>query len=174
MKIKRRRVDLSSDEKAVIDLPLKLIVMMILIGSVIPTSVVGFRNISRVRFEKDIEGELMELAFMARCLSREGNSSSYKIELDLDGNVFASVDHVEIGSSIDGFGRMIRYKFSWKRSSSSLIVDDQGLKLTSPNNSTLRLSGRTQVLYMTHLIVNDDSFILISKNKRDIDLNDLY
>lgn len=156
------------------ELPLKLIVMMILIGAVIPSSVIGYRNISRVRFENHVNEELNDLIFMSRCLSREGNSSSCKIEVDLDGNVFASVDHVEIGSSIDEYGRMIRYKFSWKRSSSSMIVDDASVKLTSPQNSTLRLSGQTQVLYMTHLVVNDDSFILISKNSKDADLDRFY
>ena len=174
MKIERRKITPPKDEHAMMDLPFKLIVMIILIGAVIPSSVIGYRNISRVRFEKDIEAELNDLVFMSRCLSREGNSSSCKIEVDLDGNIFASIDHVQIGSSIDEYCRLIRYRFSWKRSSSSMIVDDPSVKLTSPQNSTLRLSGRTQVLYMTHLVVNDDSFILISKNSKNIDLDQFY
>lgn len=163
--------NISGDGSGIMDLPFKLMIMMILIGTTVPASMIGYRNISRTRYDSKVNGELMDLASMAQRLSREGNLSRCRLEMDIEGDPFARLDYVNIGENLDQHNNILRYKFSWKKGQESMVVTGPEVKLTSPYNSTQKLDGNEHELYLTHVVLKGRSFVVVSKNSRDIDID---
>lgn len=157
------------NDKGVMELPVKLLIMMLMIGLVIPSVTIGYRGVSRMRFENRIRSELKDVIAFSRKLVQEGDLASMSIELDLKGDIFASIDHVDVGGTLGDMDWMIQYRFSWKGSEEYLTAVDPVIHMTSPDNNTYRLTGGIHQLKLTHVLTEEDSFIVVSDINTDID-----
>ncbi|MFW6140985.1 MAG: hypothetical protein ACOC53_00320 [Candidatus Saliniplasma sp.] len=155
--------------RGTMELPFKLMMMMLLIGMVIPTTLIGYRNVNRTMYENRVMNELHDLIAFSRKLKREGDLSSMTIELDLTGDTFASLEYLHIGDSLDKRPWMLNYRLSWKESDGYLSAVDPLVKLTSPNNNTFRLTSGSHRLKLTHIYTEDTSFIVVSNVNQVID-----
>lgn len=148
------------DNIGTLDIPFKIIIAMIMIGSVIPLGFMSYRNVSREKFEMKIEEELIDLFNCAEKMSMNGNLSKQEIEIDLKGNIFADIEYVKIGDSLDGESNIIKYKLEWKKSPSYLSNDQ--IQLCSDQNDSLLLKDGKHSLVLTHIVYPGKSYILVS------------
>lgn len=155
------RPSIRRDNEGVLDLPFKLIIMMLLMGAILPLSIMGYRDTSRARYERKVEDELHHLVSMCQRLSIEGNLSSARITLDLEGDMFSSLAHIHIGDSLGKKDWMIDYRFDWREETDYIAATDPMVHMTSPGNSTLRLKGGRETLELTHCIEDRLSYIRI-------------
>lgn len=166
--IKSRR---SVTEDGAMELPFKLMVMIVLVAVVVPVSMVGYRNVSRSSFQHHIQGELNRLMDLAGILIREGNLSSEYIDLDLSGNIFAGLDSVRLGDSLGGNTRWIEYRMNW-RTDPGYLVTEKGVHLSSAVNCSMVLRGGEYRLQLTCLhIDHETTVIVISHQGRHIDFD---
>lgn len=162
-------MNLSRSNSGIMELPFKLVIMMLLMGLVIPTVAVGYRGVSRIRYQEKVRNELQDLVVFSRKLMQEGDLSSMTIELELTGNYFASLDYVELGDTLGEKEWMINYKLSWREHEDHITSIDPLVKLTSPDNSTFRLTAGSQRLKLTHIFTENTSFVVVSDLNENID-----
>nr|AGF92961.1 hypothetical protein FLSS-6_0016 [uncultured organism] len=143
---------LKKDKKGVMELPLKLIVMFLLLGSFIPLGLLQYKSMKRQRYEQRVKEELNRLVFTGQELSQMGNGSSRSLKLDLKGSAFGKLDHVHFGRPLNN---SLEYKFSWKSSSNYLVVDDPYFRFDVENES-FSLGSGTYTLKIIH-IQNEES-----------------
>ncbi|MFP4050451.1 MAG: hypothetical protein ACLFVB_01770 [Thermoplasmata archaeon] len=158
MKYRKKRMN----DQGVLDIPFKIIIMIIMIGSVIPLGLMNYRNISRENFKLKIENELENLCFSAREISMLGNLSSKKVGLDLEGNIFADIDYVKIRNESGKDEEIIEYRFKWEKSPHYISHDD--VSIYPKTDNTITLHGGTHHLVLTHLKSPGKSAVLVSLN----------
>ena len=158
---------LKRSEEGNMELPLKLMIMTLMIGLIIPASIIGYRDINRMRVSEQVRQELGSLVAFSRKISREGNLSSIVIELDLSGDIFAQVGYVDVGDYIGGESWMVRYSMSWDDVESHIAILNPLVHLTSRHNNTLRLTSETQEIKLTNLVTEEKNFVVVS----DVDVN---
>ncbi len=151
------------------ELPFKLIIMMLLIGLIVPTVAVGYRGVSRIRYQEKVRNELNDLAAFSKKLMQEGDFSSMTIELDLTGDIFASLEYVEIGNTLGENEWRINYKLSWRDHEDHISSTDPLVRWSSSHNSTFRLTGGSHLLKLTHIFLESNSFIVVSALDENID-----
>lgn len=151
------------------ELPFKLLIMMLLIGLVVPTVLIGYRGVSRMRYDDKIKGEVRDIIAYSRKLVQEGDMSSMTIELDLKGDVFSGIDYLDVGDSLGERDWMVNYRLSWKESEEYISAIDPVIHLTSPDNETYRLTEGIHELKLTHIFNEETSFIVMSEVGEDID-----
>ena len=149
------------DDRGTLDIPFKLIVAIMMIGSVMPLGFISYRNVSREKFEMKIEKELNSLCICAEKISMYGNLSKSEIEIDLQGNIFADIEYVKIGNSFGSYSDVIKYKFEWEKSSNHLNIDE--IHFCSYQNDTLLLKSGKHTLVLTHVESPGSSYISITK-----------
>ncbi|MGM0405355.1 MAG: hypothetical protein ACQEQM_04360 [Thermoplasmatota archaeon] len=162
-------MNISRANSGIMELPFKLVIMMLLIGMVVPTVAVGYRDVSRIRYQEKVKNELQDLVFFSRKLMQGGDLSSMTIELDLNGNYFASLDYVELGDTLGEKEWMINHKFSWREHEDHIASVDPLVRLTSADNSTFRLTDGSHRLKLTHIFTENTSFVVVSDLNENID-----
>ena len=156
-------------DKGAQEIPIKLLVMALLVGLIMPFSVMGYRDVSRVRFQEHVRRELYDVVALSRSISREGNLSSSVIEIDLNGDIFSQVGYVEIGDVLGGDDWMIRYMMEWEDSEDLITVIDPVVHLTSHVNDTFRLTSGSHEIKLTNIIISGRNFVVLSEVESYID-----
>lgn len=151
------------------ELPFKLMIMVLLIGLVVPTVAVGYRGVSRIRYHEKVRNELLDLAAFSRKLMQEGDFSSMTIELDLAGDIFADLEYVELGDTLGEKEWRINYRLSWRDHENHITMVDPLVRLTSPQNTTFRLTSGSHSLKLTHIYTESSTFIVVSGLDENID-----
>lgn len=155
--------EILEDEEGITDLPMKLLIMTVLIGAIVPAGIVSYRTVSRNRYESKVRTEIYRLFELAHDLSDEGNLSTAQLKFDLSGGIFARLDYLLIGDELDGLGWRVEYKLTWENSPSSIHAADHDIHLTSPSHTPLELKSELYDLSLTHMYTQGDSYILIEE-----------
>ncbi len=165
---------LGKDRRGILELPFKLMIMMMLITATASVGMISYRNIRRRAFERHVVQELERIAMVSRQLMNEGNLSSQVIELDLSGDTFTGLNYVRIGDRVGGRrAGMISYSMNWRRQRETMDVQD--VQFTSSRNINFLLRGGTYQLRLTSLhISREDTVIIISLEGQRIDYSNFY
>jgi len=150
------------DEEGVLDIPFKIIIMIVLIGSVVPLGLMSYRNISREKFKNRIKNELEDIYFSAKEVSLLGNLSTQNIEINLKGNLFAGIDYVKIIDSRGNNESLIKYKFDWRKELEHIHLCDSRIKIE--NEDFMMLHDSKYELSLKQVEYPGGSHIVISKN----------
>lgn len=148
------------NDKGVLDIPFKIIIMIILVGSVIPVGLMSYRNISREKYKNKIKNELEKIFLTAEEVSLIGNLSVKKIEVNLEGNFFADIEFVKIRNTSSD-RTIIKYKLSWKDYPDHITRDD--INIIAKQNKSLFLRSKTYDLTLTHIEYPRKSYVIMSK-----------
>ncbi|MFO7992100.1 MAG: hypothetical protein R6U61_07410 [Thermoplasmata archaeon] len=151
------------NDRGVTDLPLKLLIMIVLIGTAIPLGAVSYREASRTRFENHTREKLKELMTVASSLQNEGNLSRDVFDLNLDGNTFATLDYLMIGDELGSRDWVIEYKMDWKNDPKLVTSPENDVHITSIENKSYEMNSNYGEIALTHIYFKDDSFIIVSR-----------
>ena len=160
--MKRRILTLKENDKAVLNLPLKLLITIILISCIIPTSLIGYKNLERSRFEIEVKNQIKDMLNLAVQLNKEGNGSSTVFTLNLQGGTFSKLDYINIGGPVGEEDYLIKYKFSWKNTQNYYISDNPTIHMTSINNESLTLGKGIYDIKLTNVYERKVSYIVFS------------
>ncbi len=170
----RTRTFLSKDCKGVMELPFKLMVMVLLIATVVPVCIISYRDVRRTEMDNNLREELNKIIRRAMVISKEGNLSSQQVDFDISGNLFAGVSHVSFGDSVGGNTYIMEYRMNW-RSHPEYIHSNGVVHLSSPRNSTFTLRSGTYRLSLTNLHISEDtSVVIVSQADQRIDYQSFY
>ncbi len=165
---------LRTDDRGIMELPFKLIIMIILISASVSVGMVSYRNMQRNAFEQQVMSELNRIRHLSLMMMQEGNLSSQEIELDLSGNLFAGIDHIRFGDSVGGRTEVVTYSMNWRRQRELMYLGD-GIHLTSSRNSSFGLGGGLHKIRLTCMHISDDTtVIVISTEGQKIDHSSFY
>ena len=148
------------NDRGVLDIPFKIIIMIILVGSVIPFGMMSYLNISREKYENKIKNELEKIFLTAEKVSLMGNLSARKIEIDLECNFFEDIEFVKIKNTSSD-RTIIKYKLSWKDNPN--YISSYDINITSKQNKSLFLRSKTYDLTLTHIEYPRKSYVILSK-----------
>lgn len=150
------------NDTGVTELPLKLVIMIVLIGTAIPLGAVSYRETSRSRFENYTQEKLKELMTVASSLHNEGNLSREVFDLNLQGNAFAELDYLLIGDELGSRDWVIEYRMEWEKDPKLVASSKKDIHITSVKNTSYNINQNYGEVALTHVYLRDDSLIIVS------------
>jgi len=156
-------------ENGIMDLPMKIIIVVIIMAITIPIAIAGLNYYRENQVKTDIREELHRLVSKINEVHRAGNTSTSTIEVTFSGNFFLKIKYIKVGDNIlplnkdnkgGDYAKWIRYKLGDERTR-KIEVGELVTKWTHDGPFVLH-EGRYK-LSLTHLIINDESFVAISK-----------
>ncbi len=168
------KATLRKESKGVMEMPFKLMVMVLLIATVVPVCMISYRNVRRAELDNHLREELNKIIRLATVISKEGNLSCQDIEFDISGNVVAGVSHVRFGDDVGGDTNIIEYRMSWRKHTEFLHLKED-IHLSSPRNSWFMLRSGTYRLSLTNLHISEEaSVVIVSRAGQQIDYDSFY
>lgn len=150
------------------DLPMKIIIVVIIMAITIPIAISGLNYYRDNQVKTDIREELHRLVSKINEIHRAGNTSTSTIEVTFRGNFFIEINYIKIGDNIlplnrenkgDDYAKWIRYKLDGERTRKIEVGE---LVTNQDHDGPLVLYDGRHELSLTHLIINDESFVAIS------------
>ena len=163
-----RKKLLFHSKDGIMDLPMKIIIIAIIMVITIPIAIAGLNHYRENQVKTDIREELKRLSSKIKEVHRAGNTSTPTIEVTFRGNFFIEINSIKIGDNIlplnkenrgGDYAKWIRYKLDGERTRKIEV----GELVTNQNHDgPLVLYDGSYKLSLTHLIINDESFVAIS------------
>jgi len=149
------------DERALVGLPLRLVVYIIVVALVVPIAWSSAQAYSRRTTENSIE---YEINYLERMISHIYiyHEDTRRVEVDFPSGFMADLEWVEIGGGEnDPWSKLstIRYKMSYT-DVRTVVISEPNIPVTHFNNGEsqpLRLGEGQYTLYLENL--EDDSFL---------------
>ena len=153
---------------AIESLPLKLIIIVIILGITLPMIYIGLKGADRTSTENNIRSEITAIKSMVQNLCNGGVGNADVMEVDFSDGLMTNLDYIKLGDNLNGYYvSVIKYKLSGG-AEKIITIEYPEVAMTGPDGETLVLLSSKYRL----------SFECMKSNTIDIDgdgtYNDLY
>lgn len=168
------------DGSAAVSMPLKLLVVVVAVGFIVPAVYSGMSVHYKSQTTNDLLDGLNDLIGAIRYVYGQGTLESKEVTLDFSKSRFSSIEQIRIGDRIGehpGANQsIISYKLkneAWKH----MVITDPNIPVTSPDNLALVLEGhgRFDLVVQKNTIGFTDFVVAREKTKEGmVKMPDLY
>lgn len=180
MRVRKQKVDdmlkskdliLCSDEKGIVGLPLKMLIVVIILLIIVPVTLGAYTSLTKQHIEDMTESALSDIAITASQVYNRGDFARERRVLDLKQNLIAGVDYVEFGDSLNGTDvHTIRYRMRGDDTPKTIVLEDPNIPITGPENEPFKLGSGFHHIDIVNIIpLEGDSFIIIKRPEDVID-----
>lgn len=164
-----RKKPLFHSKDGIMELPMKIIIIGIIMVITIPLAFAGLNFYRENQVKTDIREELHRLSSKIKEVHRAGNTSTSTIEVVFSGNFFIEINFIKVGDNIlplnsenrgGDYAKWIRYKLDGERTRK---IEVGNLVTKNSYDGPFVLNDGRYTLSLTHLIMNGESFVAISK-----------
>ena len=158
---------LRKNKHAVLELPMKLIIIATIMAIIIPAVFAGLNYYQERQIEMDTEMEIDRLVDKIQSVYNLGNTSTDTIEVSFHGGFMASFEYVKIGNNIlplnednkgDEFSKYVRYKIDGK----SMKMKNVGNLVTNKTyDGPLILRGGDYKLRLVKNNIHGEHFVTV-------------
>jgi hypothetical protein len=139
MKRKMRHLVFKNTKQGVIDLPMRLLIVMVILGITIPIIVGGFMYFTRVQKENLLDSRINELKMQIIQVYRGGENTDIRIDMEFPGET----DYIHVGGDLTGSYEKYRIEYKIFSTIRSYAVLDgaKNIPMCSDTGKTFEMGG---------------------------------
>jgi hypothetical protein len=138
---------LSSDEKAIEGMPLKLLIVALVMGITIPSILAMWANVEKVQTENHLMSEMDYLKIRISQVYMSGLGNAITVELHLKSGLMTSIEYVLVGGGLETHWKStIRWKLAGEEE--NLVLLDNGIPVCGGNGEAFELHEGHSSLYL--------------------------
>ncbi|MEM3444469.1 MAG: hypothetical protein QW115_00670 [Thermoplasmata archaeon] len=142
------------NKKGVLDLPLRLLIIMIILGITIPIIIGGFMYFTRIQKENQLDARINELIMQIVVVSKAGENTDIRVDIEFPGET----EYIHIGGALTGDYHKYRIEYKIFSTIRSYAVADgaKNIPMCSDTGGTLELGGAKYALSLKKLSYDGD------------------
>ncbi|MGB9636213.1 MAG: hypothetical protein ACPL1Y_03055, partial [Thermoplasmata archaeon] len=142
------------ENRGVLDLPMRLLIIMVILGITIPIIIGGFMYFTRIQKENQLDARINELKMQIIQVYRGGENTDIRVDIEFP----SETEYIHIGGSLNGDYTKYRIEYKIYSTIRSYAVLDgaKNIPMCSDSGDTLKIGGAKYALSLKKLTYPGD------------------